>query len=587
MKTWNDNGAGGFVGITGTADYSGGHLSIPAGWTLNVPTPQWELSGNPQRYYFAGWTSSPVQHTVVEDSTVTVSYQYGAAAAAVEEVFSLDSLLIDFAPDTAEEVLPGSLRLTLGSHTLTDRAGAVYADLAPETGVGTWVGSLLYAARQLILTQWEADAANAPALVSLSTRLGSDAVTEWTGRTPARPIKSGQFTLSATALDGTQVTATADEQGALSATGILGAMTYRTGIYHVKFGRYVTAAGNEGQPWYDAGSIVEGQVWQPLPVYAATIRVDCTSIAKRAMSADVTGMDAARLPQTGALPVFRDSDLVGIHHEDSVEVASPEAGAALNLGRDTLESVWVLDADGGRVPGDRYTATEAELAAGVIHWADPLVTTGHPLPWTVYHRIWETGVLDDVDPSGRLVLRHGPLHRTFPAGSRVSSLLYAGDVQAQVSVPFTQSVWLADGDGEYWHDEPYGTQPSAAYDYLNWPIEVTNRGVTEKNRVALIFETASTYRCVLENGGQIGHGISIHDDYAPPNPATGAPRFTIRGAAGDSGPFGSGWVPGNVLRFNLEPGTVPAVFVKCLQPGVPVAGADHFRFEFKGSVDRP
>lgn len=71
----------------------------------------------------------------------------------------------------------------------------------------------------------------------------------------------------------------------------------------------------------------------------------------------------------------------------SVSVANPVAGAAINLNRTALAGVLVKDADGGTVPADRYTASEVELAAGVLHWANPLATTGHATPWTVHHVI--------------------------------------------------------------------------------------------------------------------------------------------------------------------------------------------------------
>lgn len=68
-----------------------------------------------------------------------------------------------------------------------------------------------------------------------------------------------------------------------------------------------------------------------------------------------------------------------------LKVVTPVAGAALDCERTGLAGVVVVDANNAVVPAARYTATEGELAAGIIHWADPLSTAGHPTPWTVAH----------------------------------------------------------------------------------------------------------------------------------------------------------------------------------------------------------
>lgn len=67
-----------------------------------------------------------------------------------------------------------------------------------------------------------------------------------------------------------------------------------------------------------------------------------------------------------------------------VSVSSPVAGAAVDCGRTLLDSVLVRDSLGNAVAPSHYSATADELAAGVIHWANPLGTASN-LPWQVIH----------------------------------------------------------------------------------------------------------------------------------------------------------------------------------------------------------
>jgi hypothetical protein len=383
-------------------------------------------------------------------------------------------------------------------------------------------------------------------------------------------------------LDGVDISGEADANGAIATAAMRGEIVHDTGVIHIRFGQYVTAAGNEAEWWYREDQVTEGQIWQPLPVFADSILYNCTMIRRDALPADVVGVEITRLPPDGRVPIFRPTGLVYVHHTDSLTVTTPAAGGAVDCGRVNLERVWVKDANGAKVLGAQYSATGAELDAGVIHWADPLDNTGHPYPWTVYHRISAGGTARLVDTFGRVVLSR-PLSRDFPADETyVSSALYIGDIQAAWSIPFFQKVWA-----NTWADSLTGEESLAQYDYLNYPIEVTLRGVTYKTRVALIVTATASgatppkFRCVLEDIGQIASNIPMDEDFSPINPATGVPIFTILADGwGDL----SGWAVSNAVRFNLEPGNFPVEFARCLQPSE-AAGGDSFEFEVHGNID--
>lgn len=561
-------------------DYDTGEITSPTHYDLSAPEPQWTKSNG--RYVFAGWGAPGAKAVYLPISAeIALNYLYGNETTAVAEFFPMNALVVELAANTAEHAVPSSIRADFTGHTLIDRDGAVIADPTPSGG-GTVIGTVDYASARLTLTQWWEGLTNSATLANLLTTLGNDTTDAWSGRAPSFPVKSLQFTIRATTLSGDELTATADANGALTASGIEGKLDYRIGVYTVRFGAWVTASGQQAEHWYDSTNVVNGQAWQPLPVLVSTIRTDCVTVLRLAMRADVTGIDPSRLPPDGNLPHFREDDLIAIHHAASVVVTTPVAGATLNVGRENLDSVWVRDADGVRVPADRFVSTEDDLAAGFLHWADPLDTTGYPTPWTVYHRIWEIGTVGDKDSFNAITLRDKGLEQGFPEGSYVSSLLYIGDMQASVSVPFFQSTWTG-----VWSDTAIGTVPLAAYDFYNFPIEVSNRGTTIKAQVAFIFHTTTLYDCVIRGFKTLNTGISIHSDYAPINPATGEPYFTVHGAPGDDGPFGTGWAAGYVMRFNLTPAAQDVKFLKCLQPSAPQGLEDVFEFEFRGDIDRP
>jgi hypothetical protein len=578
---FRDNGSGAIAGLTSSLNYTTGALALLPDFTAPAARAQWNLipasNGQPARYEFDGWQYQDTAYTLPLGGTVEVAYAYGDAAAEVVETHTVGALLIDL-PKLGEHAVSGSLRMTFAGKTLTEQSGAVYADVSSDTGTGTWVGSLDLASRRVTLTAWTGGEANTPDLLSLLTRMGNDAVTEMTFRAPSAPVKSGQFEVRATQLDGTAISATADGNGDLTAAGIRGHIVYETGIASVRFGQYVTAAGNEGEPWYDASTIVSGQVWQPLPVYADSILYNATTETRLALPADVVGLETERLPPDGRVEIVRARDMVYIHHTDTLTVNSPASGEAVDCGRERLERVWVRDANGARVPASKYTATAEELDAGVFHWADPLDTSGYPTPWTVYHRISDGGTVGQVDRFGYLTLRDRPVTHDFPAGSLVSSVLFADTLMADWSPPFAQATWTG-----VWSDSLIGSAPAANYDYLNYPIVVTNQGVTIKARVALIFQDSTHFRCVIEGASQIDSGVPITADYAPINPATQVPYFVLKGNVGADEPWGTGWSAGNVLRFNLSPANFPVEVVRCLQPSDPADGTDYAEIELHGN----
>ncbi|MDB0530057.1 hypothetical protein LBW56_25670, partial [Ralstonia solanacearum] len=86
-------------------------------------------------------------------------------------------------------------------------------------------------------------------------------------------------------LTGGQITATANGDGTIAAAGMLGTVDYQTGVVRIRFGRFVPAAGREGEIWYSADAVRNGQIFQPLPVRADTLRFNAVAFTYLPLSA--------------------------------------------------------------------------------------------------------------------------------------------------------------------------------------------------------------------------------------------------------------------------------------------------------------
>jgi hypothetical protein len=107
-------------------------------------------------------------------------------------------------------------------------------------------------------------------------------------------------------------------------------------------------------------------------------------------------------------------------------------------------------------------------------------------------------------------------------------------------------------------------------------IGITNAGGAN-DRWALLFTSPTAYQVFSESLGLIGTGTTT-SNYAPVNPATGAPFFTLSS---------SGWAPsilvGSVFRFNTEGASPPVWGVQCISPSA-AAGNTYMAFRLHGSV---
>ena len=568
----------------GTVNYSTGVVHFTPDTTVRIPVARYNVTqigwtrtdGQVLPVYrnlFSHWEYITAGASMPIDDTGWVKVRYRAAGAtnATNDNFTAGALAIDLTPTFAENIVPGSINFTLGGKTYFDRLGSLYYDLDPVTGVATLAGQINYANGAANITAWVPAAANAVALRSLLTTLDGTPVDEVTFRVPASPVRPSSLQILATRLSGGTINVSANNNGDITGTDVLGSIDYETGVVRVRFGAWVAAAGNEGQSWYDPDAVVsidgEAKIFKPVPVFADSIKYNAVAYSYLPLDADIIGLDPVRLPQDGRVPIFRAGDFVVIGHTATVGPFTATSGQVVDCGRQRLSRMRVLDGNGEVVTAD-YTA---DLEAGTVTFG---VVTGLVQPVTVEHRIEDMAQVSDVQISGRLTFTRQITH-DYPVGSHVSSALVSGDLRAYVSNLFDQASW----NGSFL-DAIQGASATATYNDVLAPIVVTNAGaITE--RWAIQFTNATSFNVIGEHVGVIATGTT-GSDIAPINPATGKPYFTLAAVG-----WGSGWATGNVLRFNTTGALFPVWVVRTIQQGPETVTNDAFTLLVRGDVDRP
>nr|AXV45419.1 hypothetical protein TRI22_00015 [uncultured organism] len=588
--TLRDDGQGQLIdasgNVLGAIDYSAGTLHFMPDGSAPLPKPtyawvtvgtRWE--GNNQ-IAVQRWTMTGIQyHNTAytfpdgEGGWVDVTYRNNNSAQAQNATLTAQALRIDVTPGFAEAILEGSMRFTLGGSTYVDRQGLLYRNPDPETGAGIQAGTIDYSNGLAVLADWAAGQAAQPALQSLATSFSAQSVDAVTFRTPGAPVAPGSLYLAANTASGRRIEATADGDGYFTTTDMDGRVNYQTGVVWVRFGRKVTAAGNEAQPWYDAEAVGEdGKIWRPLSVVADTIRFNCVVFSYLPLDADIIGLDPVRLPSDGRVPFIRTGNIVVVHStRKSAFPLGVSAGQQLNTGRERLAHAHVEDKDGKQLAQALYSVN---LDSGMVTLSNPLDLTGYAEPLYVVHRIEDMSLVSDVEISGRLTLARPLSHAYDAADTYVSSALIIGDLWARYTGLFDQKSWT-----NVWSDYLIGDQSTAQYNDTDYPIQVTNRA-TLQERWAIIFNTSTSFVLVGEHVGQIAVG-DVNTDLAPINPNNGQPYFRL-----DHRGWGAGWSSGNVLRFTTQAAAYPLWVIRTILQSVAAQETDKFELQLRGNVNR-
>lgn len=472
-------------------------------------------------------------------------------------------LTIDLLPAVADPIIPGSLLLLWGGTIYVDRDGVLYADISSQTNAGTAAGTVDYAGRTCTLSGYPANQTGSISVLACLTGSGGFGVTGVTGRTPGAPIRVGSLQVTAVRADtGAVEVAVADANGNFSGPVIWGSVDVQTGIYRLTFST---------DPNDTSGL-------SNVPVIPGLLRYNAVLYSSLPLSAEQIGLDPVRLPADGRVPIYREGDVVVIHHTASTEVASPQAGGTEQLDRDHQAEISVVAADGTALDPAQYIA---DRAAGTVTWANPLIVQDADgnllaLPLAIRDRVEHMTMVTEVQITGALAIS-SPIPWDLPADETlVSSALVWGDMQARIFNWFTQKTWSS-GDPN-WSDSPEGDSTTAQYDDLHYPPIITNHGGIS-GKWALVFTSQTVFNVVEEQLGIVASG-TISSDCSPTNPATQTPYFTIRADG-----WGSGWAAGNAIRFNTDACLGPMWCVRTIQPGQGTVDDDSFRLQVRGDAD--
>lgn len=527
-----------------------------------------------------GGESATVSEQVLAASTVQVTYaeSFTSPLTAVQS-WQPPAVSIDLCPYTSQYVVPGSVQFTWMGHTYQDVDGDLIRDRT-ASNPGTVAGRMDYQAGIAYLADYLVTTTAALVLQSLWTTRK-----QWTAgnvffRTPAAPVAVQGITLNLSDAQGNVLTLTPDLEGYFNTAQSRGRIDYQAGLTEIQFGAFVEAAAltaaERAEWWFDAadvGAVQVGKIWKPLPIDPTTLRFNSVTYVFLPLDADIIGMDPVRLPSDGRVPVYRNGYYVVVGHTAVLPAATLGAGQSIDCARTRLSRVWIVGADGQKI----QTGWSVDLDAGLLSIAD---VAGWAQPVRVHHRIEEMARVADVQINGTLTLTKSLSHH-FPAGSVVSSALYAGTIRARVSHLFDQATI----DAVSWSDALVGNQAPAQYNDTAFPIEVTNAGALSE-RWLLKFTNTTTVEVIGEHVGNLGT-FPIASDIAPVNPNTrtdthsGVPYFTVK-----AGGWGAGWAVGNGLRINTVGAMQPFACIRTVQPSE-AAGTDYsFGLTVRGDVDR-
>ena len=474
---------------------------------------------------------------------------------------------VDLTRTSTSRVVPGSVQFTLAGKTFIERNGTLFVDVQSD-GSGTAAGSLDYESGIATPRLWDRGAALGFQIASCLVQLGDWLATDAYFRTAGSPLRPSSTYVQVTADDGALLTATSDQNGNLIGSDMEGVVEQTMGVVSMRFGKWVTAAGNETEFWYDPANVVGLDVWKPRAVQPQTLRYSTVVLTSLPLSADILGLDPVRLPSDGRVPIYRPSDVAVIHHTDSYNAGTPAAGSTINVGRTDLSALWLEDAQRIKLSPALYV-TDLDVGTATLDAGASLA--GYEAPIAARHRIEEMVQVADVQINGQISLA-APLSRSYPLGSQFSSALLFGDLFARVENVFDQQTWT-----DEWSDTRIGGQAAAQYNDIDYPIEVLNEGAVNE-RWRINFTNTTNVQVIGENLGVVA-AQAITSDIAVTNPLTGKVYFVLRKEG-----WGSGWATGVQLRFNTVAAAPGFQLARVILPGATLNG-DSFDLALRGDAD--
>ncbi|WP_435234476.1 hypothetical protein ACR30L_07940 [Psychromonas sp. PT13] len=394
---------------------------------------------------------------------------------------------------------------------------------------GAQVGTFDRDTNLLTLTQWSEGDDSISVVSGVFKYLNKSYLQDAVFITKGNPVANRSLQINAITADGTHQLGTADENGVISGGGFSGTINHELGIVKLF---------NE--------NLVE----------ALDIKYNCVSYNYLPLDADQVGIDPIKLPSDGRVVIFEKGDVVVVY-QDNNETVTVEAGDTVQL-EVRLATCTTTASDAG-----------IDLDAGTVFFP----TDG---TFDIEYRFEDIALLTYVDISGAVKLSKSLSHNYDYTKSKMASLLIAGDLFARYTNLFDQKSWSG-----VFSDKLIGSEATVAYNDTLYPIKVTNDGcITE--RMAIVFTSSTAFKLIGENIGQIAVG-DINTDFAPINPVSGKPYFTLNKLG-----WGAGWSTNNVLRFDTYGAVYQLNVIRTILQGdrTNALESDQFALQIRGNINK-
>ncbi|HHW53368.1 MAG TPA: hypothetical protein GXX13_09380 [Acinetobacter towneri] len=514
------------------------------------------------------------------ETSISVKYRDSSGVNQSSTIAVADKLRLDLSSGYDEQILTGSARFRVGADTFLDRDGQLYRNVDPSNNSGIASGSIQYGTGLVEIESWTPGGDNTIRLDSLTTTTDLPPMNQVSFRTPVIPIRPQSLTVVVASLEHGQLTLTTDENGVIETSLAHGKINHDTGFVDIYFydKTEITEANRAEittKDWYDVRMEYEeaGKTYINVPVWidGSSVRYNAIAYTYIPLDSEILGLSATRLPLDGRVPIFRVGDIGIVSSSKSQELPSHIAGQIYNLNHQRISWCELEDSQGTKVPFDMYVV-DYDYGKVTLNGDFSLNTLVAPI--VAKYRYQDMGLIRDVQISGQLTFTKPLTHNYDAADTIVGSALVIGDMQSRYTRKFVQQTW-----NNAWADEATGAGISANYNDALYPITVTNKGAIQE-RWALIFTDNTNFRCVGEYSGQIGTG-STSFDFAPINPVTGSPYFTVKKEG-----WGAGWANGNVLRFNTVAANFPVWVIRTVKQSEPTVMSDQFQIMLRGDIDR-
>lgn len=515
-----------------------------------------------------------------EAADISVKYRDTSGLNSSSKIITGDKLRLDLSAGFDEQILGGSARFKVGADTFLDRTGTLYRNVDSSNNSGIASGVIQYGTGKVEIDSWTPNADNSISLESLTTTTDLPPLNHVSFRTPIIPIRPQSLTVVVASLDYGQLTLTTDANGVIETNRAHGSINHDTGFVDLYFysKTEITVANRveiEANDWYDPLLEYEeaGKTYINVPVWvdASSVRYNAIAYTYIPLDSEILGLSATRLPLDGRVPIFRVGDIGIISASKAYELPNQVAGQTYSLTDQRISWLELEDSEGVKVPYDMYVV---DYDYGKFTLNGDFALGALVAPLKAKYRYQDMGLIRDVQINGQITFTKPVTHNYDAENSIVGSALVVGDMQARYTRKFVQPTW-----SNLWADEATGGAISANYNDSLYPILTTNNGAIQE-RWALVFTDATNFRCIGEYSGQIGQG-NVNADFAPINPVTGSPYFTVKKEG-----WGAGWASGNVLRLNTIAATFPVWVIRTVKQSEPTVLSDQFQIMLRGDIDR-